>query len=44
MNQLRRSSYLRWYNIADDFLSSSFYNLCLPQLKGTSVVSLQSND
>ncbi|CAF1264968.1 unnamed protein product [Rotaria magnacalcarata] len=33
INKLRESTYLRWYNVPNDFISSSFYNLCLPQLK-----------
>ena len=33
IDQLRKSGYLRWYTVPQDFLSSSFYNLCLPQLK-----------
>ncbi|CAF1612584.1 unnamed protein product [Adineta ricciae] len=35
IDQLRKSGYLRWYTVPQDFLSSSFYNLCLPQLKYT---------
>ncbi|UJR28981.1 hypothetical protein I4U23_010199 [Adineta vaga] len=33
MDQLRKSGYLRWYTVPQDFISSSFYNLCLPQLR-----------
>ncbi|CAF3778068.1 unnamed protein product [Rotaria sordida] len=33
INKLRESGYLKWYNVPNDFVSSSFYNLCLPQLK-----------
>ncbi|CAF0745280.1 unnamed protein product [Adineta steineri] len=33
IDQLRKLPYLKWYNVPNDFVSSSFYNLCLPQLK-----------